>query len=391
MSKKTTKNKGPRRQHTPEFRADALVLADKIGVAAAARDLNLHESQLYDWRKKASDELAKTDLEIEQAAEIAQLKKALANKNEEVDILKKLHRTSLNTCLDTAVVKYAFIDEQCNVFAISVMCRVLNVSGSAFYAWRNRLKQGCTRQAASSALDVLVMDAFDARKGRSGSPGLTLDLADAGFLYNRKTVAKSLQRQGLRAKAAKKFKVTTDSGHQLAVAPNLLQQDFRAMAINQKWCGDITYLWTDEGWVYLAMVMDLYSRKVIGWSMSSRMKASLVCDALTMALWRRGFPKHVIMHTDRGSQYCSEVYQDLLTQYKLVCSMSGKGCCYDNACAESFFHTLKVERIHGERFDGRAPLRAAVFEYIEVDYNRTRRHSTLGMISPDQFEALKVA
>jgi len=391
MNKKTSKTKARRRRHTPEFRTQALVLADKIGVSAAARDLDLHESQIYDWRNKANAELAKTDLEIEQAAEIAKLKKALASKDEEVAILKKLQRTSLKTCPNTAVAKYDFINDQCAVFTVCKMCQVLDISASAFYAWRRRQQQGCSRQASADALDVLVLDAFDARQGRSGSPGLTLDLADNGHLYNRKTVAKSLKRQGLRAKAARKFKVTTDSNHRLPVAPNLLQQDFTTTSVNQKWCGDITYLWTDEGWVYLAMVMDLYSRKVIGWSMSSRMKASLVCDALTMALWRRGFPKHVIMHTDRGSQYCSEVYQNLLTKHQLICSMSGKGCCYDNACAESFFHTLKVERIHGERFIGRSPLRAAVFEYIEVDYNRTRRHSTLGMISPDQFEARKVA
>jgi putative transposase len=220
---------------------------------------------------------------------------------------------------------------------------------------------------------------------------LTLDLADAGQQYDRKTVAESMRRQGLRAKAAKKFKATTNSKHSLPVAPNLLQQDFTATAPNQKYVSDITYLWTDEGWLYLATVIDLYSRLVVGWAMSGRMTAQLVCDALQMALWRRRMPSGVIVHSDRGSQYCSAAYQMLIKKHCLLWSMSAKGCCYDNACAESFFHTLKVEVIHGERFATREEMRQTVFEYIEVDYNRTRRHSANGYVSPQAFEAQRVA
>ncbi|RMV76780.1 putative transposase [Pseudomonas caricapapayae] len=206
-------------------------------------------------------------------------------------------------------------------------------------------------------------------------------------MCNRKTVAASMRRQGLRAKAARKFKATTLSNHTLPVAQNLLNQDFTASAPNQKWVGDITYLYTDEGWLYLAAVIDLYSRRVVGWAMNERMTADLVCDALRLALWRRNYPRGVIVHSDRGSQYCSAVYQQLLQRHQLRCSMSAKGNRYDNACAESFFHTLKVECIHGERFINRAQMRETVFEYIEVDYNRQRRHSTLGHISPQAFEA----
>lgn len=391
MTKQTKNRKTSRRQHTPEFRAQALALAELKGVAAAARDLDLHESQIYDWRSKAQAQLVKSDLEKQQAAEIAKLKHQLADRDEEVNILKKLQRISLRNCPDSAVAKYEFVYEYRESYAIATLCQVLNVSRSGFYAWLDRRSSGCTRQASEDTLDELVLQAFEARKGRSGSPGLTLDLADEGHMYNRKTIAKSLQRQGLRAKAAKKFKVTTDSNHNKPVAPNLLKQDFTADRANEKWCGDITYLWTEEGWVYLATIIDLYSRKVVGWSMSERMTASLVCDALTMSLWRRGFPKDVIVHTDRGSQYCSTAYQVLLRQHALICSMSGKGCCYDNACAESFFHTLKVELVHGERFNKRSHIKQAVFEYIEVDYNRKRRHSAIGMISPDSFEAQQVA
>ena len=276
-------------------------------------------------------------------------------------------------------------------FTVTALCRVLEVSRSAFLAWRRRRDQGRNHGAGLPAIKALVLAAYMAEKGRSGSPRLTLDLADAGHRHDRKTIAKCLKALELRAKAARKFKVTTDSSHGKPTAPNLLNREFYASAPNQKWVGDITYLHTDEGWLYLATVIDLYSRKVIGWAMSDRMKAELACDALTMALWRRGFPKGVLMHTDRGSQYCSDKYQRLLVKHKLVCSMSGTGNCFDNACAESFFHTLKVELVHGERFDKRSDMRRAVFEYIELDYNRRRRHSAIGMVSPEAFEAQRVA
>ena len=170
-----------------------------------------------------------------------------------------------------------------------------------------------------------------------------------------------------------------------------MQREFKAAEPNQKWVGDITYLWTDEGWLYLAVIIDLYSRAVIGWSISKRMTRQLVCDALTMALWRRGFPTGVLVHSDRGSQYCSNDYQQLLKDHGLICSMSRKGNCWDNAVAESFFHTLKVEVIRDERFLTRQQLNQTVFEYIEVDYNRDRRHSAIGYISPMAFEEKYVA
>ena len=287
--------------------------------------------------------------------------------------------------------KYAFMEKHLGRFRVSSMSRVLHVSRSGFYAWRKRQRQPSPSQQRCKQLDDAVRTAFQAKKGRSGSPGLTRDLADAGQHYDRKTVAASMRRQGLRAKAAKKFKATTNSQHSLPVAPNLLQQNFTATAPNQKYASDITYLWTAEGWLYLAAVIDLYSRLVVGWAMSERMTAQLVCDALQMAPWRRRMPTGVIVHSDRGSQYCSAAYQALIRKHGLLCSMSAKGCCYDNACAESFFHTLKVEVIHGERFTTREEMRKTVFEYIEVDYNRTRRHSANGYISPEAFEAQRVA
>jgi transposase InsO family protein len=276
-------------------------------------------------------------------------------------------------------------------FRITTMCRVLGASRGGYYRWLQRGQQPTPRQQRRECLDQQVAQAFELAKKRKGSPRLTRDMAKQGQRYDRKTVAASMKRQDLRAKAAKKFKATTNSKHNLPVAPNLLQQDFSATAPNQKWVSDITYLWTEEGWLYLAVVIDLYSRLIVGWALAERMTADLVCQALQMALWRRKMPKGVTVHSDRGSQYCSALYQGLLTRHALLCSMSAKGNCYDNACAESFFHTLKVEAIHGEHFATRGEMRSAVFEYIEVDYNRSRDHSTNGYMSPEAFEALNAA
>lgn len=269
-------------------------------------------------------------------------------------------------------------------FAVQLMCRVLSVSRSGYYAWRSR---GPSKRAqARAALDAAVCAEFAARKGRAGAPRLARHLR-----RNRRQVAESLRRQGLRAKAARKYKATTHSNHSLPVAENLLQQNFTAQRPNQVWVGDITYIATGEGWLYLAVVLDLYSRKVVGWSMSERMTATLVCDALRMAIFARKRPRGVIMHTDRGSQYCAREHRALLDEHGLIASMSAKGNCYDNAAMESWNHSLKVEAIHGERFETREQAKSHVFEYIEVDYNRTRLHSTLGYLSPEQFELAKTA
>ena len=264
------------------------------------------------------------------------------------------------------------------------MCRVLSVSPSGYYVWRDR--RPSVRAQRRAALDGKVREAFAAERGRAGAPRLSRRLE-----RGRRQVAESLRRQGLRAKAARKFKATTNSNHSLPVAANLLQQEFTAQRRDQVWVGDITYIDTAEGWLYLAAVLDLYSRKIVGWSMSDRMTAVLVCDALRMALFRRHRPRGVIMHSDRGSQYCSREHRALLDAHGLSASMSAKGNCYDNAAMESWNHSLKVEAIHGERFDTRAQAKAHVFDYIEAYYNRNRLHSTLGYLCPDEFERTHVA
>lgn len=269
-------------------------------------------------------------------------------------------------------------------FGVQMMCRVMLVSASGYYDWCRR---GPSAQAQARALlDGEVKLAFEAQKARAGAPRLTLALKAQGCSAGHNQVAASLRRQGLRARAARKFKATTNSNHALPVVANLLNQDFTAEHCDEKWVSDITYVWTDEGWLYLAVVLDLCSRKVIGWSISERMTVRLTCDALRMALQRRGWPRGVIVHSDRGSQYCAKEYRELLTENGLHCSMSARGDCYDNAAMESWNHSLKVEAVHGERFITRAQAKNQLFDYIEVYYNRVRLHSSLGYLSPVQFE-----
>lgn len=281
--------------------------------------------------------------------------------------------------------QYQFIADHAERHGISALCRFFSVSRSGYYDWKQA--KPVALQAWRATLDQRVSDCFAEFEQRYGAVRIHRELRDThGWSYNLKTVENSMKRQGLVAKAAKKFKATTNSKHNLPVADNLLKQDFTANKPNEKWCQDITYLWTNEGWLYLAVVIDLFSRQVVGWSMSERMTATLVCDALNMALFRRRFPKGVIVHSDRGSQYCSHVFQDLLKTNKLRCSMSAKGNCYDNACVESFFHSLKVEAVHGETFTTREAMRQTVFGYIETFYNTRRRHSNNDYVSPMQFE-----
>lgn len=277
------------------------------------------------------------------------------------------------------------------IFSILIMARVFNVSRSGYYRWCNMKDKTNQRTLQRDSIDARVKKAFVISKERDGSERIHQELQEQNASLNIKTIRKSLKRQGLVPKAARLFKVTTDSNHSLPVAPNLLERNFTASKPNEKWVSDITYIQTTEGWLYLAMMIDLFSRKVIGWSMSENIDAALVCDALEMALWRRKFPKGVIIHSDRGSQYASSAFRKIISDKNLIQSMSRKGNCWDNACAESFFHSLKVELIMGEPLRNREKTRETIFEYIEVDYNRTRRHSANGFMSPERYEATFVS
>jgi putative transposase len=234
----------------------------------------------------------------------------------------------------------------------------------------------------------MIKEVFYEHKCRYGSTRICKELQDIGIKCTRTRIAERMKHLNLIAKARRKFKVsTTDSNHNRPIADNILRQDFTAAGPDQKWLSDITYVETQEGWLYLCVFIDLYSRAVIGWSMSDRMKSTLVEDALTMTLYRRKFPTNVLVHSDRGSQYCSHSYQHLLSSNKLICSMSSVGYCYDNAAMESFFHTLKVELIHDENYENREIAKTSIVEYMECYYNRKRRHSAIHYMTPNDFEA----
>ena len=280
--------------------------------------------------------------------------------------------------------RYRFIDEHKKAWPVNLMCGALSVSRSGYYDWTGRGPS--RREQSNRELDRRIGEIFAHHRQRYGVPRITEALHDEGIDCSENRVARRMQALGLKAIQAKKFKVTTDSNHSKPVAPDLIEQDFSAAAPNQKWTSDISTVWTDEGWLYLAVVMDLYSRAIVGWSMNQRMTQQLVCDALTMALFRRRFPKGTIIHSDRGSQYCSKRYQRLIKNNGLRCSMGRKANCYDNAVTESFFHTLKVELVYRERYTTRGRARSSIFEYIEMYYNRQRKHSAIGHRIPMLFE-----
>jgi len=281
------------------------------------------------------------------------------------------------------------IKENANSFPVKMMCRLLSVSSSGYYDWCDR--PASLRSQENTLLAQKIRDIFNKEKSRAGAKRIAKRLKAEGTTVSRHRVARIMRLHGWRAKAARKFKATTNSNHSLPVAPNLLQQNFEASRPNEKFVSDITYIWTEEGWLYLAVVMDLYSRMVVGWALSERMTTKLVVDALQMALWRRKMPRGVIVHSDRGSQYCSHEYQKLLADCGLICSMSKRGDCFDNAAMESWNHSFKVEAIHGEKFMTRALAKNHVFDYIDVYYNRKRLHSKLGYLSPVYFEEKMVA
>ncbi len=280
--------------------------------------------------------------------------------------------------------KYHFIDEHRRQWPVRLMCQVLQVSPGGYYTWRDR--PASARQQRREALTGEIRAIHREVKERYGSPRMHAELQARGQSCCVNTVAKVMHEQGIAAKTKRKFRCTTDSDHDLPVADNLLDRQFEPAAADRAWVADITYIPTGEGWLYLAAVEDLYSRQIVGWSMSERMTSRLVVDALEMAVSRRLPGEGLMAHSDRGSQYASEHYQRLLGRHGITCSMSRRGDCWDNAPMESFFASLKKELVHHEDDRSRAEARASVFEYIEVFYNRVRRHSALGYLSPVEYE-----
>lgn len=280
--------------------------------------------------------------------------------------------------------RFRFIQMEKATYPTRLLCRTLAVSSSGFYAWCRRGLSARAREDA--ALKVEIRAAHAASGKRYGSPRIHADLTADDQQISRKRVARLMREEGIEGQRKRRFRVTTDSRHSHPVAANVLQRNFTASAPNKVWVTDITYIWTREGWMYLAAILDLFSRRVVGWSMDSCIDRTLALDALSMALKTRRPESGLLHHSDRGVQYASADYQNQLRERGIVCSMSRKGDCWDNAVAESFFSTLKAELVHRTDYVSHDHARASVFEYIEVFYNRQRRHSTLGYMSPAEYE-----
>jgi transposase InsO family protein len=284
-------------------------------------------------------------------------------------------------------VRFAFIQQHAEEFPVDVMCDVLDVSRSGYYAWRDR---PASRQAQRREQLVEQIQAAHADSQKNyGSPRIHRELREQGILCSKNTVARLMKNRGIRSKMQRRFIVqTTDSRHPHPIAQNRLNQQFDVPAPNQVWAADITYIPTGEGWLYLAVVLDLCSRKVVGWAADDHLRAELPAAALQMALTQRRPQEGLLHHSDRGVQYACDDYQALLTRHQITCSMSRRGNCYDNAVVESFFGTLKTELVHHHTYATRNEARLALFEYLEVFYNRKRRHSTLDYRSPAEYESM---
>lgn len=281
-----------------------------------------------------------------------------------------------------------FIKNNLSWINIEIACECLGLSRSSYYEWVNNESQRTLRTQKKQAIINVIRNKYEQSKKRYGSTKITESIKKDNLIINKKTVAKIMRENSMVSIVNKKFKATTNSKHKLAVFDNVLGRQFIVPRPNYAWVGDITYIATDEGWLYLATVIDLYSNKVIGHAMSDRINKQLVINALNHALKNRGYPSGVIVHTDRGSQYASNAYKALLKQYKLIGSMSRKGNCWDNAVAENFFGIIKKEYINQSNFKTRNQGQLGIFDYIEGWYNTQRIHSKLGYLSPNQFESL---
>jgi transposase InsO family protein len=284
--------------------------------------------------------------------------------------------------------KFAAIHQYREEYTIRMMCRVLGVSRSGYYDWADRPESARARR--HRGLTERIRQIHQTSRQTYGAPRIRKELVDSGETVGENTVALLMHRAAIVPKTVRKFRVTTDSRKTMP-APNRLEQQFTAVKPDERWVSDITFIPTREGWLYLAVILDLFSRAVVGWSMDRRMKTELVTDALKMAMMRRKVSSRLLLHSDQGSQYAAAEYQAMLAEHGIECSMSRKGHCWDNAVAESFFHTLKTELVHHEDYRSRAEAKASIFEYIEVFYNRQRRHSHLGHMAPLPFEEAAVS
>src|ERR1700722_18349193 len=378
-----------RRKFTREFKLEAVRLIKHRGVsyAQASQDLSVHESQRRSWVKAQADDPqhafpGQGQMKPEQL-EIAQLKREVIKLKAERDILKK----AAAYFAKESDVKFGFIAKHRGIWPAGWLCGALGVSRGGFYAW---LTRPCSRRSRSNEeLSAKVRASFLASDRTYGARRVWHDMLAEGVSCGLHRIERLMRLQALKARPRRR-RLPPDLGERqaAAVAPNVLDRTFEAPAPNRKWIADFTYVWTAEGWLYVAVVIDLFSRRVVGWSMSATMTAQLVTDALVMAIWRRGKPDALLHHSDRGSQYTSEPFQRLMKDHDVACSMSRSGNVWDNAAMESFFSSMKTERIARKVYRTRDQARADVFEYIERFYNPRRRHSTIGYLSPMEFERM---
>ena len=371
-------------RYTPEFKDEAVKLITERGysVTDVAERLGVSQHSIYKWLKAVQPLRNNPDEHelLEAKKEILRLKSQLKQTEEERDILKKAARYFASL----PRVKYQFILEYSHQFKIKTMCRVLKIARAGYYAWLHEPESG--RTIEDKRLLQLIRSSYDASYGIYGYRRITLDLKELGERCGPNRVLKIMKNNGIAAVRGYKKHKSYGCGRPPIVPPNHLNREFAVSTPDTSWVTDITYIRTWQGWLYLAVVLDLYSRKVIGWSMKPTLAKDIVLDALLMAVWRRRPNEPVIIHSDQGSQYSSGDWQKFCQKHNLVPSMSRRGNCWDNAVAESFFSSLKKERIKKRIYKTREMARADVFDYIEMFYNRIRRHSHLDGMSPEAFE-----
>ncbi|WP_459906095.1 IS3 family transposase [Caballeronia sp. HLA56] len=388
----------PKRQYTDEFKVEAIRLAESVGQHKAARRLGVPVATLGNWSRRSRN--AKSIGEVdshevkstrstrpinELEAENSRLRKELASARLDIEILRK----GDGVLREGVAVKYAWIDEHRGQYSVTRLCHVLTVSRSGYCQWRKRVPS--QRAQANAALDREVAAIHRASRGSYGRPRIVRQLRIQGQPASAERVRRSLQRLGLRPVYKRPYRVTTDSTHRLPVAPNLLDRRFDGWQPDQAWVSDITFIRTGEGWLYLAAILDLASRRIVGWSISERINAELVCQALRSACWHRKPALGLLLHSDRGSQYASRAYRKLAADFKMNVSMSRRANAWDNAAMESFFKTLKVERIYQVRYETRAQARLDIVDWIEGYYNRQRLHTSIDFSTPVDYEARMIA
>ncbi|MCA3389218.1 MAG: IS3 family transposase [Roseomonas sp.] len=367
---------------TDEFRKEAVRIALTSGLSRrqVADDLGVGFSTLNKWvsAHRGTDVVSAEDRDL--ARENERLRREVRILKEERDIPKKSHPV----LREPKAVRFRFVEEQRGAFPIDRLCRVMNVSPRGLRAFRSR--PASRRQRMDMVVLAHIKEQSRLSLGSYGRPRMTGELKEVGVEVGHRRVGRLMRENGIIVERTRKFKATTDSDHTFNIAPNLLERDFTADQPNQKWAGDISYIWTREGWLYLAVILDLHSRRVIGWAVSDRLKRDLAIRALKMAIALRSPPRGCIFHSDRGSQYCSHDYQKILRDHGLQSSMSGKGNCYDNAVVETFFKTMKAELVWRRTWETRRQAETSIFQYINGFYNPRRRHSALGGKSPLAFE-----